>query len=1232
VSTLQRGRTAHPARGAVVCSDAAEATRVLESGVALPTGVPLSGEAPDVVFAFPGQGAQFPRMAAGLYGRQRVFTETIDECLDGLARHGLDLWPVWLADDPGVGLDETATAQPLLFAIEYALARQWMAWGITPAAVLGHSVGELVAAAVAGVCTVDDALGLVVARGRAMQAQPRGGMLVAAAAPEHVLASSIPGVVVAAVNAADQTVLAGPVGELETVAASLNAAGIATRPLRTSHAFHSPAMAEAVDEFAAAFAGVALSVPTVPMYSSATGKLLSAAEAADPAFWARQLAEPVLFVNAVDTVTAELGGGVVLEVGPGTALSTVLRRHSSVAQDWWRVVATLPRPKGAAQSHPEADAATDEREVLRALGELWMAGCPVNWTDIYRDENPQRVSLPGYRFQRRRFWIDPVTETTEAADAAAERKESGPFRVPVWVEASPLEAPVAEPGRTALALLPVHPQEALSLRTALEAAGLDVCPVEGGEDPGAVVERLEGAGRIPSVLVHASAAGAPTTGDPADELDRVFAELLELLQRAGRRTVRGRLPSLLVLTRGAVDVSGGEPVEPARAALVAAAKTAALETPEMDCRVIDLGGRRTFDTLVTELRAGTDPVVALRGRRRWLAELRPWTGTPAGETPLRPQGVYVITGGLGGLGLAVAKGLAETGKQPRIALLGRTARDVSGEIADLEALGARVETYQCDVADRARLAQVLEEVVTILGPVRGVFHLAGVAGDGMLQFRRREDAEHVLRPKVRGTLALADVLDGHPPVDFVVCFSSRAALTGMVGGGDYAAANAFLDGWAAGRPGWLSVDWPGWAAVGMARGGVLDKLSAAVRAARPSEVPVREDGLHHETVLSPATHWALDEHRVGGAAVLPGTGIVDLILRAYQATVPEASAPVTLRDVVFLRPLAGEAPRRTRVCFDAGAGGDWHVRVVSQVDGAPVDWQEHATAVLEAASGPAPGPGQEDLTVGLTEVPPPSMLPSPNDAFVFGPRWHNVERLWESGAVTVAELALAPAFTGETADHAVHPALLDTGAGLARRHRPGELMVPFTYRSMTWYAPLPARVRSRLTSRPGNDPVADVEFFAHDGTVVVTIDGLRMRPAKVTDFAGRANTAAESGLPPGEGVRLLLSLLSTSTPPQLVVSCGEPDAGPVEEVRNGHDPVSPGSVQERLAEMWRHILGRPFVAPEDDFFDLGGDSLMAVALTGRIRDAFGVQLSIGSLFDYPTLGRLAAALREQGAA
>jgi phthiocerol/phenolphthiocerol synthesis type-I polyketide synthase E len=1196
-ATLQRGRTAHPVRGAVVCASAEEAAGALGTGNRLLAGS-ATEQPPGVVFAFPGQGSPYARMAVGLYGRQRVFTETVDECLDDLSRHGLDLYPLWLAADPGESLDGTANAEALLFAVEYALARQWTEWGVVPAAVLGHGVGELVAATVAGVMRPADALRLVAVRGRTIGRLPRGG----------------------------------------------------TPP--------------AVDEVRTCLDGMRLCAPEPEVYSAATGKRLTGDEAVDPAFWTRQLTAPMLIAQALDELDVDAGRAgrrVVLEVGPGSELTELVRRHPAVRDGRWWALPSLPRPDDGAEARSE------ERDVLEVLAELWVTGCPVDWATLYRDERPDRISLPGYRFQRRRFWVTPVTgpaaPRTDAAGRPAaqaepgvasvasptEAEDTGPFTVPGWAESAHPAPPTgggAGQDTTVLLLVPASRAAELPVVAALEQLGHRVCRLSPGtefaerdgeftvrigclgEDLQRVTRRLKAIGRLPSMLVHASGCGDPTAaGGASDELDRTFLALYDLVRRAERVPDAGRLPSLVVLTSGAVDVSGGEPVVPARAALVAAVRTYVIASPELACRVIDTGAVPRRDRLAAELGGGaTDAVVALRGTRRWLPVDRAWTPPSADGPAIRPNGVYVLSGDPGRLAWAVAKGLTATGQRPALAFLTPGSPDVTEDIAEIESMGGRVRIIACDPGDREQLRKALDETAAAFGQVNGVLHFVGATDDGVSP-GVCEDVHRVLRSTVHGADALDSVLADRPPVDFVVCLSGGAVLPGEVGSADEAAARAFLAALAADRPGWLSIGWPGPTTDATA----TDATGAgATPDTQTPDTSPPSDGPYHETVLSAATHWALDEHRLGGTAVLPGAGVIDLVLSAYLNTVPGATAPVTLRDVVFLHPLAGEAPRRTRVNFEPAGEGAWRVRVLSRTEGTAEAWKEHVKALL----GPgAPSPHalhDEQSATGFTDIAPSSMRTGLGGAFVLGPRWHSVERIRESAGTTVVSLALPRALAAEAQDHAVHPALLDAGTAVPRRNPSGEPLVPSTYGSMTWYGPLPHRVDSWVRTRPGDELVLDAEFVDADGSVLVAIEGLRTRPAGQTPSGAEPESVAEDGPATGEAVRLLLRLLAAPTPGEIAVVPPR-ESRPAASASVSPAAAAAGSVEDRLADLWRQILGRAHIAAGDDFFELGGDSLMAMTLTGRIRDTFGVRLTVPALFDYPILAALAAELRAQGA-
>jgi acyl transferase domain-containing protein/acyl carrier protein len=1328
-ATLQQGRTPHRVRGAVVATDRAAAEKALRDGAPL-----TAGEDPvarNVVFLFPGQGSQHARMAAGLYGGNEVFTAELDRCLAALP-DGADLKRRWLGEDDAQ-LRPTAVAQPLLFAVEYALARALIALGVRPAALLGHSVGELVAAAVAGVLDVEDALRVTAARGQLMQRQPAGTML-AVRADADTLTPLLPaGFSVAVVNGPDQIVVAAPLDHAAG-ADALRGAGLVVTAIPTSHAFHSESMRGAVAPFAAAFDGVTLREPAIPIYSAATGRPLTAAEATDPRFWARQLVDPVRFDRALDAVLAE-GAHLLLEVGPSRALTGVAGRHPA-AQDGRAVtVPVLPRADRKRRD--------DERSLLEALAAVWVHGGQPDWAALRPDEPLRRVPMPGYPYQRQRLWVDPKTgpaapysaQVTDAAPGpvaaatvATPAPAGSPFSTLTWTEAPAAGEwiPPAD-GAVALALVPDDPARALSLVLALQRRGYQVVRLRRGDayregeteyqvrpgiraDLDAVCDRLAASGRHPGLLVHGWALDEwepASTRTADDQFDLSFQALHALMGVKGRPAPTGA-PELLVVTDRAVDVSGGEAAHPMKAILAAQLRTIAAETPGRACRLVDLA-RTAEDDLVDELGRGTDePVVALRAGRRWLPreqDLRP-TG---GQARIRRGGVYLITGGLGGLGLAVAKGLAGTGQRPKLVLVGRTGRAegaAAAAIAEMEALGAQVRTHACDVTDQRALARVLDITAAQFGPVNGVLHLAGLPGAGLLARRDHRDVAEVCRPKIHGTLALAAALADRPPPELFVSFSSRSALAGMVGNGDYAAGNAFLDAYLSaereqGRLAErvLSIGWPAWHSVGML-GAKLDNGpnsngSTPTAAASSSDENDRE----HVLTLSPSRNWQLDEHRVDGRAVLPATGHLDLVLSVFKQLyqVPDGHT-VVLEQVTFAQPLAVPKPTEVRVRFVVD--NQRYRFTINSREGSAEPWLDHSSGYVSA--GPAPEQSRRIVDVteatALAEQEIPSIAMISTRLFVLGPRWKSITGAWAADDTKVVRLRLPASFASDLDTHPLHPALLDIATSIMRDPERDGLRLPFMYRRLAAYAPLPAEFYSRIRRRKTDEVsiVGDIEMFTPDGRLVAEVQGFTMRRANRTSFvsstaadrdsaaparpgpAPAGSTPAAHGAPdatvgiaPDQGVRLLLELLSAHTPAHVLVrpfrdgapvplersggtaapvatpatvlaaagvAIGRPAPAAEQATAAAPTPAPPSTpngagdtVEARLRALWTEVLGADSFTDESDFFELGGDSLSAVQLMGRIRDVFGVEFGIATVFDHPSIRELAGTVRAGGA-
>jgi amino acid adenylation domain-containing protein len=801
--TLQVGRRRFERRAVALCrnvADVAGAAAVLEGSdrERLLFG---GGEARSVAFLFSGQGAQHAGMAAELYRAEPVFRGELDRAADLLLPLiGRDLRDL-LFDSKGEELARTEFTQPALFAVEHALARQWMAWGVRPAAMLGHSIGEYVAGCLAGVFSFADALALVAERGRLMAAMEPGAML-AVSLPESVIVPLLDeDLALAAVNGPERAVVAGPETAVAALAAELEARGVRNRRLRTSHAFHSAMMEPALEPFAARVRRVRLSPPSIPFVSNLTGTWITAGQATDPEYWARQIRATVRFADGLAALAAE-PDRLLLEVGPGNTLTTLAREAGAVA------VASLPHA---------GDRRNDHAFLLTALGRLWLAGIVPDWNALHAGERRLRVALPTYPFERQRYWVEgggPLGAARPAAAGNPLAKRPDPadwLSVPTWKRSLPapvgdVAGPVLVVGSGALA------DEALKLLRQRDV------PAEAadGHDFASVFRRL-----LPRTVLHLGCVAPAASFE--EEQENGFRGLVSLA-RGWSEAGGGQPLDLVVAASGLFEVDGSEEPRPAAATLLGPARVIPWELTGVSCRVIDVPPAVTAADLLREL--ATDPgerLAALRGRHRWTPVWEPVRLEDAAEKPLRirDDGVYLITGGTGGLGLEMAAALAE-GRRVRLALLSRGAGGAAAASASLrlEAMGAEVLPLAADVTDRVAMAAALAEVRRRFGAIHGVVHAAGARGGGVLQLHTAAELEAVMAPAVRGLRVLDELLAGEP-LDFMVLTAWAGAHAGEPGQAALSAASAFLDAWAQSRasepgaPYTVAVDWDTWRDVGM---------------------------------------------------------------------------------------------------------------------------------------------------------------------------------------------------------------------------------------------------------------------------------------------------------------------------------------------------------------------------------------------------------------------------------
>jgi phthiocerol/phenolphthiocerol synthesis type-I polyketide synthase E len=403
--TLQVGRRVFPHRRMLVCREREDAIAALESSAPDKLFQSYREEHPGpTAFAFPGQGAQHLNMAKGIYDGEPIFRKHVDECSRLLKPHmGLDLrevlYPAETRDRLAAAtrLTETEITQPALFVIEYALARLWMEWGIRPQSMIGHSIGEYVAACLADVLSLEDALRLVAARGRLMQRLPGGAMLVAPIPEQEARTLLKEGLSLAAVNGPASCVISGEADRVEQLDQELRARGVAGRRLTTSHAFHSAMMEPILSEFEQECRKTVFSAPRIPYLSNVSGTWITEQEARDPHYWVTHLRQTVRFSDGISKLLKD-PNAILLEVGPGRTLSSLASHHPSRGESHV-VLSSLPHPKNDLQS--------DLEFLFTTAGQLWLEGVKVDWKAFYGDERRRRIPLPSYPFEREYYRLTP---------------------------------------------------------------------------------------------------------------------------------------------------------------------------------------------------------------------------------------------------------------------------------------------------------------------------------------------------------------------------------------------------------------------------------------------------------------------------------------------------------------------------------------------------------------------------------------------------------------------------------------------------------------------------------------------------------------------------------------------------------------------------------------------------------------------------------------------------------
>jgi len=867
--TLMVGRGDFPHRWTAICKSTEDAIAALRGEA--PQQV-LAGQADPkpkpIIFMFPGQGSEHLNMASGLYVEEPDFRDVIDECAAGLERHlGVDLrdvvYPPVDDEQAQEELSRPSRAQPALFMVSYALAKLWMKWGVTPEAVVGHSTGEVAAACVAGVLSLEDALRLICVRGRLSESVPPGRMLAAALSEEELVPHLVPGLSLAVVGGPTHCVVSGRSELVDELAKKLKGLRVPCRRLPMVRAFHSEMLDPVLPEFREEVAKTDMELPKIPMVSTRTGTW-AGKEIIKPEHWVGQVRNTVRFHEAIDAVI-ERTDGLLLEVGPGQALTDLVKR-SRPKRECPTLVATCRHEK-----RPQSDGDL----LLSSLARLWLAGVAVDWRGVYARERRRRLQLPTYPFERKRYWIEPSlnldSSLLDSMFSGRKADVTDWFYVPSW-KRRPLGPDTAlqkPPEETSFLVFVDNRGLGAELATELEHLGCTATTVVPGsqferlgersyavdprcpDDYLALAREIAARGNTFSVIIHLWSVERPaTSGSEAERFeeaqDRGYYSILSVAQALAKLNVTEPV-GLLVLSEGAQAVTGDEALCPEKVPVLGLCRVIPQEYPDITCRNIDVEvadtgtaqRQRLVRQLLAELLSSTThSSLAYRGNHRWIQSYEPIRvpKQPLEKSLLRPQGVYLITGGLGGIGLVLAAHLSRA-VRARLVLVGRTglppreewaacltSRDPQDpirqrvqKVMELEELGGEVLVVAADVSDEEQMREAISKAKERFGAVNGVFHAAGVLEDWSysdIPSTGRSESETHFVPKVRGTLVLAKVLKD-TQADFCMLTSSISIILGGLGNAAYASANAFMDAFAQkhaneGGTRWISVDWDMW--------------------------------------------------------------------------------------------------------------------------------------------------------------------------------------------------------------------------------------------------------------------------------------------------------------------------------------------------------------------------------------------------------------------------------------
>ncbi|MFA6118678.1 MAG: beta-ketoacyl synthase N-terminal-like domain-containing protein [Parachlamydiales bacterium] len=1226
-----------------------------------------------IVFLFPGQGTQYVNMAFKLYNENDFFKKNVDDCFFFLKKeYSLDIKAKLFCEDllsneHKGDIQDILLSQTSLFIVEYSLAKLLNSLSVFADFMIGHSLGEYTAACLAGVFSKEEALSMLIKRSELLIEFSQEGAMLAVLLPESNLLPLLDeDIEIAVVSDNASTVVSGPREKILNFHKKLKKMSIASKLLSTKYAFHSSMMDKVINPLREFYSKISFSKPNIPILSAITGNWLSDEEVMDPNYWAMHLREKVNFSKALEEMISNQKSSVFVEIGPGNSLKSSIKKGFNNC-----VVSTLGDSVN-----------TNYKDIIYSIGKLWAAGASLLCKD-----NMRKVSLPTYPFEKEKFLL----KIPKKVDLSTKKNSSNLFHTTSWKRLPSLALFENKNEYTWIVFvdknllsrfiieeLSKHNIKPLVVNKGIKFSNIDennfTINSQNGSDYQQLFEslgsRINNGIRI-IYLWNSSAIEKIDSSNIHEISTGIFDELLLLEQAMIQKNLLNNL-KISVITSGLFDVAGEGVHSPVSALALGPCKVFMREHKQAKCQILDLPINFDFSSaLINSILSdcstySDDEVLAYRGEYKWGMFFAPLDKKPS-QKILKEKGVYIITGGLGGIGLTIAEHLYNSVRAKLVLIYSSPLPDRSDWIKlintdnfdnrlkekirwimKLENMGADILLFEGNVCDIQSMNNMIELALNKFGEVNGLFHSAGIAGDGVISLKNIEKSHKVISPKVQGTVIL-DEVTSKIPLDFFVLFSSITSYVGEAGQVDYCSANAFLNAFAGYRKfkkrmgKTLSINWGKWTGIGMAVKHTGETYNST---------EILNDNVEYEIIeekmLDAEEDWIVAEHKLLGSPTLVGTAYINILNNVFRKKCNEHQNLV-ITDMIFLSPLIFNSSKK--ISLNLILNKAMNFKFISQQLNQPNKETIRGNIGFSQKKEQLTDLNLEEIKnklvrINLDEKEWSNVKLSGESFLDFGSRWQLIKEIFAGNNEWLALLKLSQ--TDDLNNFPLHPAMLDVATAFCIKYVSSFNYLPISYgKIQIQEACLSSSVFSYVKLKQNSDlefVIFDVVIMDETGHILLIIEDYMLKRVteKSINFIPKANKPIQINdlydISPQEGARALIEALEFSVA-DLVVYHGDIDsliAESFNETITEEKPllytrknveieyVEPNNeIEETIKDIWQLILGIDKIGIKDNFIDLGGNSLIAIQIVSKINKAFNWDYTINKFYNDLTIFNIA---------